>query len=238
MKPVYYIWKREVSSFFSSWLAYALLFGFALMSGYFFVAGPLAAQKSDLGDYFGNLAIAVIFLAPLMSMRLLAEEKKSGTLELLLTSPLTTLDIVLGKYLGALFLVGLFIVGTLPGVLFLAFQGGFEWPVYLLQAAGFFLLGGAVLGIGLVSSALSENQMVAAVIAFAVTLGLYFLSWIAPGFSGAPRAILDELTIMSHYQSFLRGVFDLKDFLYYFLWIVLCVFLAQKVLESRQWITK
>ncbi|MBL8994951.1 MAG: hypothetical protein JNM63_16505, partial [Spirochaetia bacterium] len=129
-------------------------------------------------------------------------------------------------------------VGTLPGALFLTFKGGFEWPVYLLEAAGFFLLGGTVLGIGLVSSALSENQMVAAVIAFAVTIGLYFLSWIAQGFSGAPRAVLDELTILSHYQSFLRGVFDLKDFLYYALWIVLSVLLAQKVLESRQWISK
>ncbi|MBL8995311.1 MAG: ABC transporter permease subunit, partial [Spirochaetia bacterium] len=108
MKPVYFIWKREVTAFFSTWLAYVLLFGFVLMSGYFFVAGPIAAQKSDLGDFFGNLAIAVIFLAPLMSMRLLAEEKKSGTLELLLTSPVTTLDIVLGQYLGALFLIGLF----------------------------------------------------------------------------------------------------------------------------------
>ena len=170
-----------------------------------------------------------------MSMRLLSEEKKNGTLELLLTSPLPTWYIVMGKFLAVVLLFALMLLLTLTGPLYLEKVASVYWPQLALQYLGLFLMGTSVLGIGLVYSAMTENQIVAGVLGVATSLGLFLLSWVSDSTSGVLRNVIDELTILSHFTSFNKGVFDLKDFVYYCLWILFTFLLAHKFTEDARW---
>lgn len=229
------VYLRELRASFTSMVAWSVIAVLFLYAAFFFYAGCIQGQVADLTEVFGNLALAFFLVCPILTMRLLAEERKSGTLELLVTSPLSSTQICAGKYAAAFTVLAAFLALTLLFPIYLAIRSSLAPGELAVQYLGAALLGAAALGIGLVASALSENQLVAALGGLGASLGLFFLNWIAPSFSGAPRLFIDELSLLSHYYPFMQGILDVRDVLYFLLWVFLAVFLSQKIIDSRRW---
>lgn len=250
---------REVRSLFSTPVAYVLLAGFLVLAGYFFFVGLMyflnnlqliqAMQRFELlqqfnlneqviAPSFGSFSVIFIFLIPLVTMRTFAEERTNGTLELLLTSPLTVWEIVLGKYLGALAIVGIFIgVSALyPALLFWYGDPGPEVLQTLSGLIGLFGFGAALAALGCFASALTANQIVAAVIAIIVGLLLYLIGIVAeltP--EGVTRDVLNWLSIGSHFDPALGGEVRTQDLAYFGIFVVFLLALVRMVVESFRW---
>jgi ABC-2 type transport system permease protein len=143
----------------------------------------------------------------------------------------------LGKYLSALFIFILFLGLTIPYIAFLAFKSEVLWKILLLQNVGMFLLAASILSISMVLSSLTENQVIAGMLAVGVNLTLFLIGRISAEMTGPLHLILDELMMTGHLSSFIKGVFDLKDLFYFLLWPVFSIYLVQRVLESRRWLS-
>jgi ABC-2 type transport system permease protein len=239
------IYKKELRLYFTSPVAYVVLTTFLLIAGYFFysifsfyvrssmqmamnpqMGRDLNITDSVLRPLFGNLSVILLLLLPLVSMRLFAEERRSGTIELLLTYPVRDGAVLVGKYLSA---------GTLVYPAVLAYFARVEWGPLLAGYLGFLLMGALFLAVGLFASSLTENQIVAALITFAVLLMLWIIGW-AADFAPAPfNTILTHLSILEHNDTFAKGVLDTKDILYYVDFTVLALFLTLRSLEARRW---
>jgi ABC-2 type transport system permease protein len=184
---------------------------------------------------FATLAVVLLLLVPLLTMRLLAEEKRAGTAELLFTYPLTDWAIILGKFLAALLIYAIFLGFTVVYPLAFSAVGRLDWGALAAGYLGLFLLGGACLSLGLFASSLTENQIIAAVTGFALLLLFWIIGWQqdigAPGWGGFFAA----LSMMDHYDSFIRGVIDTRDLVYYLSFIYFFLFLTKRQLESRRW---
>jgi ABC-2 type transport system permease protein len=245
MKNIWYITIKELKSYFASPIAYVVGAGVLLITGWFFfnilymftmqslqmMRYPQYAQHMNLNDMvlrpvFLNMSIILLFLTPLLTMRLFAEEKKTGTIELLFTSPLRITEIVLGKYLAA------FIV--LAGIFALTLQYPETGPI-ITTYIGLLLLGGSFLAIGSFTSSVTENQIVAAVSAFAILMMFWVINW-ASGVAGETFGpVLSYLSIFEHMKDFTNGMVDTKDLVYYMSLIFLGLFLSQRALESKRW---
>ena len=248
------IYKKELRLYFTSPVAYVVLTTFLLIAGYFFysifsfyvrssmqmamnpqMGRDLNVADSVLRPLFGNLSVILLLLLPLVSMRLFAEERRSGTIELLLTYPVRDGAVLVGKYLAALTLYGAMIAGTLVYPALLAYFARVEWGPLLAGYLGFLLMGALFLAVGLFASSLTENQIVAALITFAVLLMLWIIGW-AADFAPVPfNTILTHLSILEHNDTFAKGVLDTKDILYYVDFTVLALFLTLRSLEARRW---
>jgi len=235
MRNIYYLFKKELKTYFISPIAYIVLLVFTFLSGIFFTTYVSAANNTDLSSTFNNVTIIFFFIIPLITMRLIAEEKKNGTFELLQTSPLSPIEIVLGKYFAACTLMLIMISMLFLFPLFMLTEASIYWPVVLVQLSGLFFLGSALIAIGIALSSFTSSQLTAAIISFAVMLGLLLLSWLSGYTNGILRTIINELTIINHLDSFLKGVLTLKDIIYYLVWIVFAIFLANKSIESYSW---
>jgi ABC-2 type transport system permease protein len=177
----------------------------------------------------------MLFFLPFMTMRLFAEERRSGSIELLLTYPLRDGAILLGKYLAALALYGLMLVATLVYPLIVAYFAPLDWGPILTGYLGLLLLGGAFLAVGILASSLTENQIVAAIVSFGILLIFWVLGWRAESLGGAWGSILSHLSLLDHFDSFARGVLDTKDVVYYLNLTAVALFLALRSLEARRW---
>jgi ABC-2 type transport system permease protein len=249
------IYLREVRSLFYSPVAWLVLFAFYLLGGFFWVS-PLmqyasyslmlasgrmgGGQQMKLVDYliapyFGNLAVVFIFLLPLVSMRQFSEEKKSGTIEILFTWPFSDLDIVLGKWFASLTLLAAMLAPALLNFVLIADKTAVPWPVVASGFAGIFLVGACFLAVGLFTSSLTENQVVAAALSFGALLFLFILSWVEGLVSGLARDLVDQLSIVAHMHDLTKGLLDLKDVSYFVLFTLLMLFGTLRVLESKEW---
>jgi ABC-2 type transport system permease protein len=250
--PVYL---RELKSIFYSPIAYIVMFMFALLSGYFFgsvtqfysnysmqamaqarygQAQPMKLMEYLFSPYWGNLGVTFLFLLPLISMRMFSEEKKSGTIELLFTYPLSDLDILMGKYLAGLTFLAALLAEAAVYPLLLADLAPIQWGVLLLGLFGLGLVGAAFLALGTFTSALSENQVIAGSLGFGSLLLLFVLDWVAK--SGGPLSgFLSQLSVMSHFGEMPRGNLNLSDLSYFILFIAFCLFGTLRVLESKKW---
>ncbi|HTB21165.1 MAG TPA: ABC transporter permease [bacterium] len=247
------IYLREVRSLFYSPVAWLVLFAFYLLAGFFW-ASPLsqyaayslmAASRGGgsemklvdwlIAPYFGNVAVTFIFLLPLVSMRQFSEEKKSGTIEILFTWPFSDLDIVLGKWFASLTLLAAMLAPTLLNFVMIADKTALPWPVLASGFAGIFMVGACFLAVGLFTSALTENQVVAAALSFGTLLLLFILSWVEAQTSGLTKDLVGQLSIISHLQALTKGLVDLKDITYFVLFTVLMLFGTLRVLESKKW---
>jgi len=180
----------------------------------------------------GVLAIVLLLVIPLITMRLYAEEKRSGTIELLLTSPVTDFQIIIGKFLGALALFGAMIVITFAYISTLFIYGNpFAKPL-IAQAVGLFLFGASLLALGMWISTFTKNQIIAAVVSFAVFLLFYVLNWVTAYSHGAVSRVLAYMSLTTHFDAFSKGVVDLKDLVYYISVIALGVFLTARSVEA------
>jgi ABC-2 type transport system permease protein len=250
--PVYW---RELKSIFYSPIAYIVMFMFALLAGYFFASvtqfyanysmqmmaqsrygqsQPMKLMEYLFSPYLGNLAVTFLFILPLISMRMFSEEKKSGTIELLFTYPLSDLDILLGKYLAGLTFLAVLVAEAAAYPLLIADLAPIQWGVLILGIAGLALVGAAFLALGTFTSALSENQVVAGSLGFGSLLLLFVLDWVAK--SGGPLSgFLSQLSVMSHFGEMPRGILNLSDVSYFILFFAICLFSTLRVLESKKW---
>ncbi len=253
MKPILAIARREVQANFLSPIAYAFMGTFLIVTGIGFVFGlmrysllsPAAAlaRNATIRTFlvtgpFGIVSwaqIAMLVALPGLSMRLFSEERKTGTIELLFTSPLTTLDLVVGKYLGALVTYALMIVLTAPYAGILIWKGKPELAALAMAYVGMFLCGATILAIGLAASSLTENQFVALVITFAIVVPLYIVQRVI-GFAGPTLdRVIADLSIGVGLHVWARGSVDSHYLVLYAALIFVFLFLCSRVLESRRW---
>ena len=237
MRNIWAIAWKETKTYFGSPMAYVIGAVFVGMTGFFFV--DIISVPFPVASVRGFLDRAVVLImplwAPVITMRLLAEEQKLGTLELLMTAPVRDYEIVLGKFLAALFIFLGTLAFTLWFVLLLFFFGNPD-PLPLLTAyIGFALYGAAALAIGLLASSLTPNQIVAAVVGFGILLLLTVTQQAADQVGGIASTALNELSITGHVDDFLRGIISTKDLAYYVSVAVFFLFLTMRSVESRRW---
>lgn len=248
------IFKKEMRLYFTTPIAYVVLTVFLLIVGWFFASifdffaqaslrtmmnpglgGDLNVTDGVLRPLFSNISVIMLFFLPFLTMRLFAEERRSGSIELLLTYPLRDGAVLLGKYLAALSLYALMLALTLAYPLICAYFARLDWGPVLTGYLGLLLLGGAFLAVGIFASSLTENQIVAAIISFGVLLIFWVLGWRAESVGGIWGSILSHLSLLDHFDSFARGILDTKDVVYYLNLTVVALFLAFRSLEARRW---
>lgn len=246
---------KELRSYFASPIGYIVIGFFALLYGYFYVTmlnyfvrqsmqmaqfgggGPQAMNINEvmIRPLLQNVTILILFLMPMITMRSYAEEKRSGTIELLLTSPLTDLQIILGKFLGALALWGAALALSLIHIAILFIYGNPEWKPIATAYLGLLLMGGCFISVGLLISSLTSNQIVAGMATFGVFLLLWIVNWIG-SFSGPTvGAITSYLSIVDHFDDFGKGVIDTTHLIYYLSFIAFGLFLTAKSVDSERW---
>jgi ABC-2 type transport system permease protein len=227
--------ERELKSYFTSTIAWIIAAAFMAMSGFLFSVILLNSNEASLRFLISNLSVILLFVAPFLTMRLLAEENRLGTIELLLTNPVRDVEVVVGKFLGVMGFVVVMLALTLyfPALLFV-FGSPDPGPIVagylgvLLQAAAF-------LAIGLAISSTTENQIVAAFLAFAINLVLWLSESISQ-FVGQPLGpVMKYLSITSHFQDFSRGVIDSSHVIFFLSVVAAALFLTYLSLQTRRW---
>ncbi len=294
MRATLTIAEREIRAYFTSPIGYVVLAGFLLISAFFFLVPLIQSQVGSIEAVVGNMTIWLMFLIPALTMRLIAEEKRTGTVEILTTSPVTDLQIVVGKYLGVLAFYLLILASTLQYVFGIAmvakadaryvlYPGGLG--VVLLAATliaivvaaanpgrkgagivaavlgvatlvvlflcrkvlpetgplitgylGLLMLGASFLAIGLLTSALTRNQIVAYVVAVVILLGMLLLGWVASRYQDSwIGEALNHLSFQEHLGRFGKGILDTRDVFLYLTWVVVCLFLSVRALAAGKW---
>ncbi len=234
MRNIGAVYLKELRSYFSSSVAYISIALFLIIGGFFFYSITVVSKSASLEYSLSNLVIILIFLMPLVSMRLLSEEKKSGTLELLLTRPIKEIEIVLGKFFAsATVLLAMILPTGLYGVILSLVSKPDILPM-VTQYLSLYLVGLSFLALGLFASSLTENQIIAAAISFTFILIMWLLTWITG--SMGPDNIIGYFAISSHFEDLNKGVVDARDIIFYLSFIVFWIYLTSKVLDTKRWI--
>lgn len=234
MKNIWTIASREIKSYFISPVAYVVITLFLLIAGYFFSIILFITQQPSIAPASYNIIITFLLLIPLLCMRLFSEEKKSGTIEVLLTKPVRDGEVVLGKFLAALIMVAILLGLTFFYILLIMSVGQVDWPATATVYLGMFLLGMAFVSLGLFASALTKNQIIAAVLGFVFLLLMWLIN-AASSYIGSEGGMLDYLALSTHFSDFVKGVIDLRDVVYYLSFSVFFLYLTVKILEMRNW---
>jgi ABC-2 type transport system permease protein len=254
MSSFWPVFKKELRSYFVSPIAYVVMVMFLAIAGYFFyssfaffnfigfeaMSNPMMARNLNITEgvlrpLYGNLGVVLLFILPLLTMRLFAEEKKQGTIELLLTYPLRDLAVVLAKFAACLTVYTLMLALTALYPVLLMIYAQPEIGPILAGYVGLFLLGAAFIALGTLASSLTENQIVAAAISFGVLLIFWVIGWSSQFASGDVGRLISHLSLLDHFDSFPKGVIDTKDVVFFVSFMVLCLFLTLRSLESHRW---
>jgi ABC-2 type transport system permease protein len=247
------IFKKELKSYFASPIAYLLLAIFAVIFGFFFYSAtrffvlqgmqmqmmgrgmPMDVNEYVIRPLLTNASVIGLFLIPMITMRLYAEEKRSGTIELLMTSPVRDLEIVLGKWLSALVLyISILGISGINLAILFAF-GRPDWKPILVGYLGLILQGGCLLAIGTFISTMTKNQIIAGGATFAVCLMLWVLDWVSAYDQSAWAKVVSYLSVVTHFEPFSKGVIDSKDVIFYLSMIFFGLFLTTRSVESLRW---
>lgn len=232
---MYGIIRKELSQYFKTMIGYIFIAVFLAISGFYFLMVNLVPQSGDIKEFFSAISPVLLFLLPILTMRLFSEERKQSTDELLLTAPIRIRDIICGKYLAAALLLLLSSSVVLLFAAILARHGSLAVGDLLSNYLGFLLMEGAFLAIGLFISVLAENQVVAAVVTYAVLLLLTVAESLGSVFTGALAArLIALLSLNAHYTAFSYGILDLANVVYFASVIALFLFLSVYALESRR----
>lgn len=235
MNKVIPIFRREMFAYFFSPMAYIVISVFLLLTGWFFTSQVFLGNDSSLRSVFDTIPFIFIFFAPAITMRLMSEERKSGTIELLVTMPLSDWEIVLGKYLAGLGLLIVALLFTLPYALTILIFGKPDLGMLATGYLGLVLMGASYLSIGTFASTISKNQVVSFIIAFMIIFILFLLNKFLPVMPSYLVPVMQYLSIDYHYNNIGRGVIDTRDVMYYLSLIVFMLSLAKLSLESRKW---
>ena len=219
MRNALAITRRELKGYFDSPIAYIVLVVFLLVAGWMFFSALFLVGRADLRGFFSpspfSPSMLLVILAPAVTMRLVSEERKAGTLELLTTLPVSDLEVILGKFLAALALLGTALLITLAYPLTVSSLGPLDWGPVLGGYAGMLLFAGAMLSVGLLCSALTDNQIVAFIAGFIVCAALYFVYWLQFFAPQALAPVFEFLSTSSHLENMARGVVDSRDVVYF-----------------------
>jgi ABC-2 type transport system permease protein len=248
------IFKKEMRLYFSSPVAWVIMTIFLFIAGYFFysifafytLASMQSAMNPQMGrelnvtdsvlrPLFSNMSVILLLLMPLITMRLFAEERRSGTIELLLTYPVRDGAVLIAKYLAALALYALMLALTLLYPAVVMYFTRLEWGPLLSGYLGLLLMGATFLAVGIFASSLTENQIVASITTFGILLFLWVIGWSAEYVGGPWGRVLSHLSLLDHFDTFARGVLDTKDVIYYVDVCVVALFLTLRSLEARRW---
>ena len=253
MSNVWVICRKELKSYFASPIAYGLMAFFALVSGYFFYAAvaifvtrgmemqmmgrgmPMDVNEWVVRPVLSNVSVIGLFMIPMITMRLFAEEKRSGTIELLMTSPVRDWEIILGKWSAALLMYAAILGVSLVNVSVLFAYGSPDWKPLLVGYLGLILQGGCLLALGTFLSTTTKNQIVAGAGTFAVCLMLWVISWLTEFNTESYAKVIGYLSVVTHFESFAKGVIDTKDLIFYLSMIFFGLFLSARSLESLRW---
>jgi ABC-2 type transport system permease protein len=253
MRNVWLIWRKEMRSYFVSPIAYILLLMCALIFGFFFwslvqaylqfsmeaqMRGemfPMNVPEEITRRLFGNIPVTGLFIIPLITMRLFAEEKRTGTIELLTTSPIRDGEVILGKWLAATTLYFCLLLLSAVNVAFIFIYSHPDWKPLLVSYLGLLLQGAALLAIGTFISTLTKNQIIAGAATFGVCLLIFVCGWIGEYNSDTWARVLAYLSVSTHMESFTKGTLDSKDAIYYLTLIFVGLFLTARSVESLRW---
>jgi ABC-2 type transport system permease protein len=252
MRNVFAVAGKELRAYFHSPIAYLVMTVYAVICGYVFYSstaffviqtfrmemGGMGAPPMSLNENIirpilaGVMTVVLLFLIPLITMRLYAEEKRSGTIELLLTSPLTDLEIILGKFLGALALFAVLEAITFAYFAVLFIYGNPNAKPLLAAALGFLLYGAALLALGMWFSTFTKNQIIAGAVALAAFLLLFLLDWVTAYASGPVARLTSYLALTTHFDNFSKGVINLSDLVYYLSVVIFGIFMTARSVEA------
>ena len=254
MKNMWFLAKKEIQAYFSSPIAYVVITVYLVLVGFFFYSLVLwfnnqameAAQNPSyyqqlninqmvFAPLFHNISIILLLVIPLLTMRLLAEEKKIGTEELLFTSPISVNQIILGKFSASLLVLLAMLGLTALLSIFTFLYGNPEVAPILNGYLGLFLMGASFIAIGIFFSSLTENQIVAAVLTFGTLLLFLILNWAAYSAGGVWKNVLNYLSFFQHFDGMTQGMFDTQDLVYYASFAFFGLFLTHSVIQSRRW---
>ena len=235
MKNILTIFRKELRSYFNSPVAYIVLFVFLIITGWFFTSSLFLGQVVTMRNVFDIIPFIFLFFVPAISVRTLSEEKKSGTIELLLTKPISDTDIVMGKFLAALALTGIALAFTLIYVISLTFLGKIDLGSIIGTYIGLLLMSGVYISIGIFASSLTENQVVAFIISFLMVFALFLLNKVLVFLPTSLASILEYISIDYHFGSIARGVIDTRNIIYYLSGITIFILLTRASLERRKW---
>ncbi len=236
MRTIRAVALKEIQIYFSSPVAYIVALIFMALSGFFFVrdlGNPF--PEASLANFFQGATLVLTLLAPALTMRLLAEEQKLGTIELLLTSPVRDWEVILGKYLSSfVFLLFLLALTSYYVVLLLVFATPDPGPIYS-GYLGLVLYGMAALSVGVLTSTLTSNQIIAAVVSFGILVALYATALISEVVTGGWANVFNQLGFTGHFNDFVSGIIDSAHIVYFLTVTALFLFLSIRALESRRW---
>ncbi len=252
MTNILAIVRKEWRGYFASPIGYVVIGMYALVFGLFYAVGlyyfarqsmagpqmgggPMNMNLMLIGYALRNSSIVLVFVVPLITMRMYAEEKRLGTVELLMTSPITDFQILIGKFLGAMSLFVAMIGITVIHIGLLFVYGNPEWKPVVTGYLGLLLLGGCIVSIGLFFSSLTKNQIVAGMFTVAVVLLLWLIEWLSSIFGQTGAAVLGYISLSSHLEDFIRGVVDTQHVIYYLSVTTFALFLTSKAVDSERW---
>ena len=254
MTNVWIICRKELKSYFASPIAYLLMAFFGLIFGFgFFTATrdfvrfsfqaqmmgrqqmPMNVNEQVIRPLLGFASTVALFLIPMITMRLFAEEKKTGTIELLMTSPVTDVEIILGKWLASMWLYLCILGMSAINVALLFAFGKPDWKPILVGYLGLLLQGGCLLSIGAFISTTTRNQIIAGGVTFFVCLLLWLLSWFTAFDTAGAAVVVNYLSIVTHFENFGKGVLDTKDIVFYLSMIFFGLFITARSMESLRW---
>lgn len=226
--------KRELTAFFASPLSYIIWAVFLLVTALFFVLTVAINGIATLTQVFQAVSISLLIIAPVLTMRLLAEEVRLGTLELLLTTPVRDWEVVIGKFLAAFVFFITMLAPTLIYLFFLIGYGQPDLPVIISGYIGVIFLGGMLLSVGVLASALSANQVMSAGLGVAVSLTLWLTGGLGHAFQGLPSHFLEYLSIQRHFFDFARGLISSTNLVYFLSLTAASLFGATRILEMKR----
>ena len=229
------IFRREIRSYFNSPIAYVVIIVFLAIIGWFFSTNLFLMNMASMRVAFELIPLVFLFFVPAITMRLLAEEQKSGTLELLTTKPIRDVEIVLGKFFAAWLLLASALAPTLLYVLTVAMLGPLDPGPVVSGYVGLLLMGAVYIGIGLFASSVTENQIVAFILSFLIVLAFFLMDKVLIFVPEALTSTMEFLAIDYHFSNIARGVIDSRDVIYFFSLLVFSLYLTTVSLERRKW---
>jgi ABC-2 type transport system permease protein len=253
MKNIWIICRKELHSYFVSPVAYILLVMFAVIFGFFFwnslgyfvnmameaqMEGeqfPMNLNEQVIRPLLSNINVVGLFFIPMITMRLFAEEKRSGTIELLATSPIQDYEIIIGKWMAALLMFAFMLLSTVLDFVFLFKYGNPDWKPLAIGYLGLLLQAGGLLAIGTFISSLTRNQIIAGAVTFGVCLMLWVLGWVSQYENTTWAQVLSYMSVITHFDSFGKGVIDSKDVIFDATVIFLGLFFTARSMESLRW---
>ena len=236
MKNIGFVLKRELSAYFNSIVAYIVVILFLIITGALFWLNYFQEiNVLSLRSFFGQAPLFLAFFAPAITMGLFAEEKRAGTLELLMTMPISDFQIVMGKFLASVTLLAVVFAMTLFYPITLDQLGNLDWGAVWAGYLGLMLLGASYSAIGLMASSWTKDQVVAILVAFSICFFLYLIDQLVGQPTGVTAQIVEYMSTSYHFDNIARGVVDSRDVVYYLSLIGVCLVVAQASIAARRW---